>query len=373
MNRTDSPAKQPKPFGINGQREPILSTTPSGDNAASYELGFPPVTMILKSAGGLPPKGQDMNQILYELSALSRWTSTNAINRYDATFSTLIGGYPQDALVLGDDGITVWRSNINNNTNNPNTTEAGWVKVASDISSILKLGTAANRDVVTSMSDVTTGRVPAVGWMGLGNAGYGALPMGVTSQFLIYPTSQPEVPANCAGFQAAYGDTRRAQIVLGTNGNVYSRFSSSSDVIDTTTEWATHYTTINKPTANDVGALPINGNAVSATKLQTARTINGVAFDGTANISISASQVGSYTKSESDARYVQDVRLGGTVFVNPSASGSYASLTAPAGHVLTAILDPDTGRWPMPDSPDYARARPVQKLINGSWITVAQV
>ncbi len=39
-----------------------------------------------------------------------------------------------------------------------------------------------------------------------------------------------------------------------------------------------------KPTPADVGALPVNANAVSATKLATARTINGTNFDGTANI-----------------------------------------------------------------------------------------
>lgn len=39
-----------------------------------------------------------------------------------------------------------------------------------------------------------------------------------------------------------------------------------------------------KPTPADVGALPVNANAVSATKLATARAINGTNFDGTANI-----------------------------------------------------------------------------------------
>lgn len=71
--------------------------------------------------------------------------------------------------------------------------------------------------------------------------------------------------------------------------------------------------------------------------------------------------------------YVQDVRLGSVVFVGPSVNGSYASLTAPSGHMLTAILDGDTSRWPMPDSPDSAYARPIQKLVNGQWITVGQL
>lgn len=41
-----------------------------------------------------------------------------------------------------------------------------------------------------------------------------------------------------------------------------------------------------KPTAVDVGALPSGGTAVAAAKLATARTIGGVAFDGTANINL---------------------------------------------------------------------------------------
>jgi len=69
------------------------------------------------------------------------------------------------------------------------------------------------------------------------------------------------------------------------------------------TAWAREYNTLNKPSAADVGALPSGGTAVAATKLATKRTINGVGFDGTANITISASAIGSYTKAESDARY----------------------------------------------------------------------
>lgn len=44
----------------------------------------------------------------------------------------------------------------------------------------------------------------------------------------------------------------------------------------------------------------ISGNVLSATKLQTARTIAGISFDGTANIAIPAGNIGAYTKSETD-------------------------------------------------------------------------
>lgn len=131
MNRTDSPAKQPKPFGINGPREPILSTTPAGDNTASYESGFPPITMTLKSAGGLPPKGQDMNQILYELSALARWASAGALNTYDSSFATSIGGYPKGSFLVSDDNSKIYFSTIDANTNNPNSVSTGWLNLLS--------------------------------------------------------------------------------------------------------------------------------------------------------------------------------------------------------------------------------------------------
>jgi hypothetical protein len=149
MNRTDAPTKQGVPFGVNGNREPIEATTAPGDNSASYDVGFPPITMILKSAGGLPPKGQDMNQILYELSALSRWCSTGAINGYDSDFSLLIGGYPNGSLILGDNGTDIYINTVNSNNTNPNNSGAGWQKITSF------LGVAMLSDFAYSVNPTT--------------------------------------------------------------------------------------------------------------------------------------------------------------------------------------------------------------------------
>lgn len=126
MNRTDAPKKQPIPFAVNGHRENLLNTTPAGDNTASYNNGFPPVTMILKAAGGLPPKGQDMNQILFELSSLSRWFSAGTLNGFDSTFASSISGYPKGSVLLSDDGLTIYISTTDGNTSNPNTGGSGW-------------------------------------------------------------------------------------------------------------------------------------------------------------------------------------------------------------------------------------------------------
>ncbi|EKR5734174.1 phage tail protein [Escherichia coli] len=153
MNRSDSPKKQPKPFGVNGQRVAILPTTPAGDNSASYEQGFPPITMILKSAGGLPPKGQDMNQILYELSALGRWSSTGALNTFDSEFASEISGYPSGAMLISNDGERIFINTTEGNLSDPNSNGAGW----KDVFSYLGLGEAAKRDVGTTVGTVAAG------------------------------------------------------------------------------------------------------------------------------------------------------------------------------------------------------------------------
>lgn len=244
MNRTDAPVKQGKPFGINGQREPILSTTPSGDNTASYESGFPPITMVLKSAGGLPPKGQDMNQILYELSALGRWASAGALNTFDSAFATAIAGYPQGAYVLGDDLKTVYRCTTNGNTSNPNSVTTGWAKVAQDIADILALGTAAYRAVGTGTNQIPDMSAFAFSPGSPTTSGYTFLPNGIILQWgtiapsanevtvtmpILFPNSILEVYATSAytlGSAASAVNTFGTSITPSVRGSFVARGAS---------------------------------------------------------------------------------------------------------------------------------------------------
>lgn len=155
MNRTDAPKKQPVPFGVNGSREDLLTTTPAGDNQASYDAGFPPVTMILKAAGGLPPKGQDMNQILYELSDICRWLSAGALSSFDATFSTAIGGYPAGAFLLSDDGSKIFINKTESNTSNPNSGGVGWEELLTFIG--VKDASLTQKGIVRLTSSLVSG------------------------------------------------------------------------------------------------------------------------------------------------------------------------------------------------------------------------
>ncbi|EHD2970138.1 phage tail protein [Escherichia coli] len=168
MNRSDSPKKQPKPFGVNGQRVAILPTTPAGDNSASYEQGFPPITMILKSAGGLPPKGQDMNQILYELSALGRWSSTGALNTFDSEFASEISGYPSGAMLISNDGERIFINTTEGNLSDPNSNGTGW----KDILSYLGLGEGSALPVGVPVPWPSA--TPPTGWLKCNGAPFSA-------------------------------------------------------------------------------------------------------------------------------------------------------------------------------------------------------
>lgn len=181
MNRSDSPKKQPKPFGVNGQRGAILPTTPTGDNSASYEQGFPPITMILKSAGGLPPKGQDMNQILYELSALGRWSSTGALNTFDSEFASEISGYPSGAMLISDDGERIFINTTEGNLSDPNSNGAGW----KDALSYLGLGEGSALPVGVPVPWPSA--TPPAGWLKCNGAAF-------TSE--MYPKLAKAYPAN---------------------------------------------------------------------------------------------------------------------------------------------------------------------------------
>ena len=96
--------------------------------------------------------------------------------------------------------------------------------------------------------------------------------------------------------------TKGSYLTLALSGSPFTPFASYNGLDDLTISVdATSANTVNKVVARDAsgnfsaGTITaslignVTGNATSATQLQTARTINGVAFDGTQNITIVAS------------------------------------------------------------------------------------
>lgn len=134
MKLNDIPKLMPVPFGVNGPREEIRDESLAGQPFASYSDGFPPITMLMKQAGGLPPQGKDMNQILFELASGQRWSNSGAGYKFNEAFSESVGGYPKGAHLLSNDGTKVYVSTKDDNKTDFNTSPGDdWVTLGNYI------------------------------------------------------------------------------------------------------------------------------------------------------------------------------------------------------------------------------------------------
>lgn len=117
------------PFAIDaaeGFRTDIQESTGAAPNSATYQVGFPPNTMQSIAAGGMPPKGSDLNGVLYDITDNLVFLTQGGGYGFDAAYATSIGGYPLNARLRLDNGDIV-KSTIDGNTNDPNVDMAGWV------------------------------------------------------------------------------------------------------------------------------------------------------------------------------------------------------------------------------------------------------
>src|SRR5574337_1214592 len=117
MQSSNAPTKIQLPFAATGTKNTIPVPSQQGitPGAASYTEGFPPLTFTPLSAGGVPPAGADFNGIFNALSAIQQWQSAGGLFKYDAAFSTAIGGYPAGAVLLNAFATGLWISTSVNN------------------------------------------------------------------------------------------------------------------------------------------------------------------------------------------------------------------------------------------------------------------
>ena len=109
------------PFALNGIKSSINVTWATGqaDQDATWNDGFPSITMIPEGSGGKAPNGQDFNGIFYALSL-------DVVNRqkgqrpmFDATYATNIGGYAKGSIVLSTSLNKEYISTVDNNLTDP--------------------------------------------------------------------------------------------------------------------------------------------------------------------------------------------------------------------------------------------------------------
>ena len=222
----------------------------------------------------------------------------------------------------------------------------------------------------------------AVGWNWSSGA-YNATIGGASTLILHFNIGEGSCPA--AQFRVNY-----------KNGGIFYR--SARDGYGFEADWSEFYTTTRKPTAGDVGALPLSGGQLNgALAIGTSSALGGNSIvlgdndtgfkqNGDGNLDVYANSVhvmrfvsGSIQSNKTinitgrvnpsdygnfDSRYVRDVRLG-TRVVQTMQKGV---MNEKSGHVFTGL-----GIVGEVDGDDPAVFRPIQKYINGTWYNVAQV
>lgn len=127
-----------EPFGVNASDPasitlpiPVPSQIGITPGAASFNDGFPPLTMQPIIAGGVPPYGQDMNGILYTITSHLAALNGGQLYDFSASWASATGGYDLGAVLTMADDTGLWFNLTNNNMSNPDTGGAGWVPVYS--------------------------------------------------------------------------------------------------------------------------------------------------------------------------------------------------------------------------------------------------
>lgn len=114
------------PFATSGLKNTIPATTNNVTGTAGYDAGFGSINMTPKTAGGIPPYGQDVNGIFYDVTLAIRFLEAGGSFPYSSAFSTAVGGYPIGAIVSRTDSTGLWRNTSANNTTDPEAGGAGW-------------------------------------------------------------------------------------------------------------------------------------------------------------------------------------------------------------------------------------------------------
>ncbi|HBB0535102.1 TPA: phage tail protein [Escherichia coli] len=130
-------------------------------------------------------------------------------------------------------------------------------------------------------------------------------------------TSSGEIVSKYAnGFRIAYGsfgffirnDGSNTYFMLTASGNTLGSWNGLRPITINNTSGAVSIGNGLNVTGGVNGSL--NGNASTATKLQTARKISGVSFDGSSDITLKASHVGAFALGQTGSRVANDKAVG---------------------------------------------------------------
>lgn len=131
MSGVDTPPVVYRPFGAEQDvpyiTVPIPDDAPVTPGKASFQFGFPALTMTNPAAGGIPPSGADVNGILYTVSAWCAFLQAGQRSVYNVTVAAAIEGYSVGAVLAGD-ALYQYTNAVDGNEDDPEVDLSGWVR-----------------------------------------------------------------------------------------------------------------------------------------------------------------------------------------------------------------------------------------------------
>ncbi|WP_331704372.1 phage tail protein [Enterobacter ludwigii] len=133
------------------------------------------------------------------------------------------------------------------------------------------LGTSATKDIVTSKTDATDGRIPVVGWMGLGGYGTDILLAAADAKKPLrngfYGVQSEPTYGNASLISFGFDSGSQVHIIAKQGGQAPLIGLAGSTPQGAFGNWGKIYTEFQKPTAAEVGAVPsgrkVNGHALN--------------------------------------------------------------------------------------------------------------
>ena len=190
-----------------------ISITPG---AASFTDGFPPLTMTPKASGGLPPFGQDMNGVLFNVTQAIQYSQAGGLFPYDSVFSTAVGGYPNGAVVQASDRSCLWLNSVANNTTAPESFGAGWSPLCAYGETLISL--SSSNVTLTALQSAKNIIILS-----------GAIS---TNLNIILPTylKQWTIVNNCTGAYSVTAKTASGSGVIIANGNAIEVYGDGTNI-----------------------------------------------------------------------------------------------------------------------------------------------
>ena len=401
MKITDKPSQIAVPFANDGDKNsiPVNATQATKESGlASFDLGFPPLTMTSIAAGGIPPSGKDFNGIFNIITQGLRYAMAGGLYPWNSEFCTAINGYPSGAMLLSNDGTKIWWNTTDGNLTDPDSdAAAGWknlladpdglfLKVGNNLSDLQNKGTAlANIGGVPVMRKVNghalTEDVVVTPWDIYG----GAVQLGdvenlndiITPGIYFQPSDQSATNGyNYPEASAGSLEVKKAAGII----QVYTQYRAGRTYTrtfygDEWSAWARNYDTIAKPTSDDVNAITrdfcrvagfVAGDAASPyMRHADSEAIIYLArrdyVDGNFATVAWVNANGFATSAWVSQNFITGVRLSASVQIHPLTLNG-----AGAGYVVAAA---DFNEHNSPKDV-IVLLKAIQVAINGNWVTI---